>query len=85
MTNRAHLLKGIRPEFPSSTINDHMSSDERFQNITLRPIIKLQNDLLIEVFRTSYNRYDSMESSTKITYCCLVENPIYTRANVLYY
>ena len=28
-----------------------MSADEYFQNKTLRPIIKLQNDLLIEVFK----------------------------------
>jgi hypothetical protein len=28
-----------------------MTTDEKFQNETLRPIIKLQNDLLIEVFR----------------------------------
>jgi hypothetical protein len=28
-----------------------MSEDERFQNETLRPIAKLQNPLLIEVFR----------------------------------
>ena len=28
-----------------------MSSDERFQNLVLRPIINLQNDLFIEVFK----------------------------------
>tara|TARA_B100001063_G_scaffold188840_1_gene179250 strand:- start:8125 stop:8472 length:348 start_codon:yes stop_codon:yes gene_type:complete len=28
-----------------------MSDEERFQNITLRPIIKLQNELFIQVFR----------------------------------
>ncbi len=28
-----------------------MSSDERFQNVTLRPILKLQNPLLVVVFQ----------------------------------
>jgi len=28
-----------------------MSTDERFQNTTLRPVIKLQNELFIEVFK----------------------------------
>ncbi len=32
-------------------INEFSSSEERFQNQTLRPILKLQNDLFIEVFR----------------------------------
>jgi len=34
-----------------------MSNDERFQNITLRPVIKLQNDLLIEVFRNYIRKH----------------------------
>ncbi|WP_264509789.1 glyoxalase [Flavobacterium sp. N1719] len=33
------------------TINPNSSSEEVFQNQTLRPILKLQNDLFIEVFR----------------------------------
>lgn len=32
-------------------IYDTSSSEEKFQNQTLRPILKFQNDLLIEVFR----------------------------------
>ncbi len=50
MNTRDFNLKSIRPEIPAATINDSMSSDERFQNLVLRPVIKLQNDLLIEVF-----------------------------------
>ena len=53
MNTRDFNLKSIRPEILSTTINDSMSSDERFQNLVLRPVIKLQNDLLIEVF-TNY-------------------------------
>lgn len=44
-------LKRIRPDFMTTTINDGMSNDERFQNLVLRPVIKLQNDLLIEAFK----------------------------------
>jgi hypothetical protein len=32
------------------TINEQSSSEELFQNKTLRPILKLQNDLFVEVF-----------------------------------
>ena len=32
------------------TINNQSSSEETFQNKTLRPILKMQNDLFIQVF-----------------------------------
>lgn len=32
------------------TINNQSSSEEIFQNATLRPILKMQNDLFIQVF-----------------------------------
>ncbi|MDA0176615.1 hypothetical protein C7H62_2464 [Mesoflavibacter sp. HG96] len=51
MTTRDQLLLEARPVIESIVLNEHMSNDERFQNETLRPIIKLQNDLLIEVFK----------------------------------
>ena len=44
MNTRQSGLKAIRPEISSATINDMMCSDERFQNLVIRPIIKLQND-----------------------------------------
>ena len=44
-------LKRIRPDFATTTINEQMSQDERFQNLVLRPVIKFQHDLLIEAFR----------------------------------
>jgi len=34
-----------------------MSADERFQNTTLRPILKLQHDLFIEVFRNYISKH----------------------------
>ncbi len=51
MNTRNLDLKRIRPDFMTTSINDGMSSDERFQNLVLRPIIKLQSDLFIEVFK----------------------------------
>jgi len=38
-------------------VNEFSSSEERFQNITLRPILKIQNDLLIEVFKNYINKH----------------------------
>lgn len=32
-------------------ISDQSSSEEKFQNLTIRPILKLQNDLFIDVFK----------------------------------
>tara|TARA_R110002049_G_scaffold87533_2_gene221919 strand:+ start:12972 stop:13388 length:417 start_codon:yes stop_codon:yes gene_type:complete len=51
MNTRPFNLKSIRPEVASATINNDMSADERFQNLVLRPIIKLQSDLFVAVFK----------------------------------
>jgi len=51
MTTRDEQLLAIRPIISSIKISNNMSTDERFQNLTLRPIIKLQNDLFVEVFK----------------------------------
>jgi len=51
MIDRDLDLKRIRPDFMTTTINDGMSTEERFQNLVLRPIIKLQNNLFIEIFK----------------------------------
>ena len=53
MNDRPNDLLSIRPEIKKTIAFDSMSSDERFQNETLRPILKLQNPLLISVF-TNY-------------------------------
>jgi hypothetical protein len=51
MNQRSADLLGLRPEIPNAKITPDMSKDEQFQNGTLRPIIKFQNPLLIEVFK----------------------------------
>ncbi len=51
MTDRSNNLKSIRPSIATALVNDDMTSDEQFQNATLRPIVKMQNDLFIAVFK----------------------------------
>lgn len=49
MANRDELLLNFRGE-PIGVTFENSSLEELFQNKTLRPILKLQNDLFIEVF-----------------------------------
>ena len=55
MDARDTTLLSLRPRISSINLNFSVNSDEYFQNNTLRPIAKLQNDLLILVF-TNYIR-----------------------------
>lgn len=48
MDSRNQFLKDFRGEMLGS-INAQSSAEEFFQNQTLRPILKLQNDLFLEV------------------------------------
>jgi hypothetical protein len=50
MSARDQFLAAFRGEM-QGTVNAQSSADEFFQNETLRPILKLQNDLFIEAFR----------------------------------
>ncbi|MFT5858139.1 MAG: hypothetical protein ACI865_000223 [Flavobacteriaceae bacterium] len=45
------LKKQIRPEIPSIIITENFSAEEKFQNEVLRPIIKLQDDLILSYFK----------------------------------
>ncbi|MCO4819529.1 MAG: glyoxalase [Bacteroidetes bacterium] len=40
----------LRPEIPGIELTLNFSEEERFQNEVLRPIIKLQNDLILSCF-----------------------------------
>ncbi|WP_242119069.1 glyoxalase [Aestuariivivens sediminicola] len=60
MNTRDLSLKQMRPEILTATINDNMSSEERFQNLVLRPVIKLQNGLLIAAFRNYILKHKSV-------------------------
>ncbi|PKP16916.1 MAG: glyoxalase [Bacteroidetes bacterium HGW-Bacteroidetes-23] len=57
MLSRDIELLALRPEISSAIVRAEMSLDEKFQNKSLRPIIKLQNDLLLASFRNYINKY----------------------------
>lgn len=60
MNTRELNLKSIRPEFLATTINTTMSSEERFQNLVLRPIIQLQHELLMVVFKNYISKHKNL-------------------------
>lgn len=78
MEARNRNLLNIRPDILTTTINKNMSDDERFQNVTLRPIIKLQHDLFIEVFKNYISKHKNvfydLSIEKKINY---IENAIH--------
>ena len=51
MKNRSYDLIQMRPHIEKIKSFENMSRQEVFQNKTLRPILKLQNQLLLEIFR----------------------------------
>jgi len=57
MNERELNLLKIRPEIATARITDAMSSEEYFQNKTLRPILKLQNPLLLVVFKNYISKH----------------------------
>ncbi|WP_411030811.1 glyoxalase [Spongiimicrobium sp. 3-5] len=77
MNDRSRNLLQIRPQIPSARVSDDMSDDEQFQNRTLRPVIKLQNFLLIAAFRNYIvkhkNAFHEMSLEKRMEY---VENAI---------
>jgi len=72
MSSRESFLKSLRPDVLTKTIKSEMSSEEYFQNMVLRPIIKFQNDLLIAVFlqfcRKYKNVFFDLSTEKKILY-----------------
>ena len=51
MNARDFSIIELRPQILSARIFPNMSTDEYFHNKVLRPVIKLQNELLLEVFK----------------------------------
>ncbi len=51
MKNRDLSIVNLRPQILSARITPNMSNDEYFQNKILRPILKLQNDLFLAIFK----------------------------------
>lgn len=51
MNTRDQKIIDIRPSIPTIIEESAISPEERFQNQTLRPILKMQNDLLVQIFK----------------------------------
>ncbi|WP_179345344.1 glyoxalase [Winogradskyella ursingii] len=66
MTTRTENLLANRPTISSAKIYDTMSADERFQNKTLRPIVKMQHDLLIAVFNNYIAKHKNVFSELSL-------------------
>ncbi|MCR9183044.1 MAG: glyoxalase [Flavobacteriaceae bacterium] len=60
MDSREHELVALRPKILSAIVNPSMSFDEQFQNKTLRPIVKFQNDLFVLVFRNYISKHKNV-------------------------
>ena len=77
MDNRTNDLVKIRLGVKTTTLSDNMSEDEYFQNTTIRPAIKFQNNLLIEAFKNYIKKhkgfYYTLATPKKINY---IENAI---------
>jgi hypothetical protein len=70
--DRSQKLLSIRPLISSAKIIPNMSEEERFQNQTLRPILKLQNDLLLASFenyiKKMKNTYYELKLEKRMNY-----------------
>jgi hypothetical protein len=77
MEIRDEFITGLRGEM-LGTVDSSSSSEEMFQNKVLRPTLKLQNDLFVEVFKnyiTKYkNEFYTYSAEKKIQY---IENAIH--------
>ncbi|NKI24988.1 glyoxalase [Arenibacter sp. 6A1] len=77
MSDRSLRILEIRPLIPSAKVSENMSIEEQFQNKTLRPVLKMQNSLLLVVFKNYIekhkNRYYELNLSKRMLY---IENAI---------
>ena len=60
MNSRDPQILEMRPKFPAARISSGMSSDELFQNKTLRPIIEFQRDLFVLAFRNYIEKHKNI-------------------------
>jgi len=63
MKNRDQKLIAIREKIPNAKINC-ISEFEKFQNLTLRPILKLQNDLTLLILKNN-KAFNSLSINSK--------------------
>lgn len=60
MDSRDRQLLAIRPKVPSASFSSQTSSEETFQNKTLRPVIKLQNNLLVAALKNYIRKHKNV-------------------------
>jgi len=60
MDLRDITLLQLRPEILTAKIFPSTSTEESFQNETLRPIVKLQDDLMVAVFRNYIRKHKNV-------------------------
>lgn len=72
MNERSLKLLEIRPVVGAARVVSNMSEEERFQNQTLRPILKLQNDLLLASFQRyiirGKNKFHELKIDARLDY-----------------
>ncbi|MFK7806186.1 MAG: hypothetical protein AB8F74_00165 [Saprospiraceae bacterium] len=51
-SSRDELLLGLRPTLPSAITSGSLSKNEYFQNLTLRPILKFQHELIMALVKS---------------------------------
>jgi len=77
MSDRDQNLKVLRPLIPTISEKNITSDSEQFQNKTLRPILKLQHDLLLQIFQQNViqrkNIFQKLSPEKKLEY---IENNI---------
>ena len=72
-------LQALRPSIPSIDSERAVSPAEQFQNATLRPILKLQNELLLAAYRNYLQlRKNPLEGLTPGKQRAFVEHSVRT-------
>ncbi|MDQ7918309.1 glyoxalase [Mesonia sp. MT50] len=66
MIQRNKGLLETRPVIEGIQLQENMSFDEKFQNITLRPVIKLQHHLLLAVFKNYIQKHKNVFSQLSL-------------------
>jgi len=68
---RSSQIMDLRPVIPNAKILEGTSLEEAFQNKTLRPILKFQNELLVAIVKTRLlkiqTQYFNLTKPKKIT------------------
>jgi len=78
MSDRPNDIMRIRPEIDNTLSFDQMGLEEKFQNSTLRPILKLQNPILLCFFQ------NYIVTHKGVFYDLSIENRLAYIENVLY-